>query len=218
MKILSILLTLSILVSAAPIENAKKRVALTFDDGPHREYTAKILAVLEKYGVKATFFVIGQNAEQYPELIKAEFDAGHEIGNHTYSHKRLGSVDCKGMLEEIRKTDVIVYNITGSYPVLFRPPEGKTSSELEARVFAESKKTVLWTVDTRDWAHRPLEDIVKTVKNNIRNGSVILFHDYITPYSVTAEALDRLIPYLIGLGYEFVTVSELLNINSQISQ
>ena len=213
MKILSMILSFSLLLSSSAYGAPKKLVALTFDDGPHKKYTAKILAVLEKYGVKATFFVIGKNAEQYPELVKAESEAGHEIGNHTYSHKRLGSVNCEGMIEEIRKTDEIIYGITGIYPSLFRPPEGKTSSELEASVFAKSKKTVLWTVDTRDWTHRPCGEIVQTVKTNVRNGSIILFHDYITPDSVTAEAIDIIIPYLIERGYEFVTVSELLKNN-----
>ncbi len=210
MKTLSLFLAVLMMLASVPTGNAKKRLALTFDDGPHKKYTAEILSVLDKYGVKATFFVIGQNAEQYPELIKAEYESGHEIGNHTYSHKRLGSVNCSAMLEEIKKTDDIICKITGECPILFRPPEGRTSSELEAAVFAESKKTVLWTVDTRDWAHNPIDRIVKTVKTNVKNGSIILFHDYITPNSDTPEALGILIPYLMAQNYEFVTVSELL--------
>ncbi len=213
MKTVALILSFALALASTPCGAVKKRVALTFDDGPHIKFTKQILDVLDKYGVKATFFVIGENAERYPELVKSEYEAGHEIGNHTYSHRRLGSVDRAFMLDEIKKTDDIIYGITGKYPILFRPPEGRTSSELEADVFAKSKKTVLWTIDTRDWAHNPLADIVRTVKTNVKNGSIILFHDYITPYSETPDALEKLIPYLTENGYEFVTVSELLTNN-----
>lgn len=189
--------------AAAGTGDGKKQIALTFDDGPHRKYTAIILDILKGYGVKATFFVIGVNAEEHPELVKREADEGHAIGNHTYSHK-CSPNDEKGLCEEIAKTDNIIYEITGKYPVLFRPPGGAVTSCVRRASEDKEKRIVLWTIDTRDWAHESVDSIVKNVLKNAKNGSVILFHDYITPDSPTPQALRIIIPALLKQGFEFV--------------
>ena len=188
-----------------------KRVALTFDDGPHPRKTDEILDVLYEYGVKATFFVIGKNAEKYPDAVIREAAEGHEIGNHTYSHKRL--TECADVGFEISKTSDIIFSLTGRRPTLMRPPEGAYRKENVAVVQNCGCDMVLWTVDTRDWAKASVNDIVANVKKNVRDGSIILFHDYIAYPSPTPDVLREIIPYLKSQGYEFVTVGELYHIN-----
>lgn len=185
-----------------------KRVALTFDDGPHPYKTEKILDLLAEYDVRATFFVVGQNAEAYPGIVLREVTDGHEIGNHTYHHKRL-SKDGDGT-EEIGDNSELIGRITGKRPRLFRPPEGVyCTSALEAAKEAGCD-VVLWNVDTRDWALESTESIVANVKKNVKDGSIILFHDFTRKGANTLEALRVIVPYLIGEGYELVTVSELI--------
>lgn len=185
-----------------------KRVALTFDDGPHPSKTERILDILRKYGVRATFFVIGENAAALPGVVLREFSEGHEIGNHTYSHERL--TECDDVLREVEKTSDIVERITGKRPALLRPPEGVYCPATVENAQICGCDVVLWNVDTRDWAKESTESIVENVKANVRNGSIILFHDFTGRGTHTEDALEIVIPYLIEQGYEFVTVSELI--------
>ena len=194
---------------AQDAELSGKRVALTFDDGPHPRKTDEILDVLYEYGVKATFFVIGKNAENYPDAVIREAAEGHEIGNHTYSHKRL--TDCTDIKDEISKTSDIIFSLTGRRPTLMRPPEGAYRKENVTVVKNCGCDMVLWTIDTRDWAKASVNDIFENVKKNVRDGSIILFHDYTSEGAHTIEALKLLVPYLIEEGYEIVTASELMN-------
>ena len=209
MRFLCLLLSFAMIFRPCGTER-KKRVALTFDDGPHAVYTAQILQILYEYGVMATFFVVGYNAERYPELLRAQFDLGHEIGNHTYSHTVSGKSSLEKIEEEIKTTDRVISSVTGAVPTLFRPPEGKAGRELLDFVRRLGKTAVIWDVDTRDWAHTSPEKIAENVKKNVHDGSVILMHDFVAAPSPTPEALKLIIPYLIDAGYEFVTVSELL--------
>lgn len=192
--------------------NASKQIALTFDDGPCELYTREILEILSEYNAKATFFVIGKNAEKYPELIRLEKENGHEIGNHTYSHPELRKISPEQFMEEISKTQEILKNITGEYPILFRPPGGYLNNSIVDKITSSNCKTVLWSwrQDTRDWEKPKADVIVNTVISNIKDGDIILFHDYNTKGSTTPEALRKLLPKLTEMGYEFVTVSELV--------
>ena len=174
------------------------------------------MKILYDNDASATFFVIGENAKRYPELVKAEYDLGCEIGNHTYSHVRLNEKGISVLSDEIKKADDIIYEITGCRPALFRPPEGKHNGKADEIIKRAGKRTVLWTVDTRDWAHTDKEKIIENIKNNIKNGSVILFHDYIAPPSPTPDVLREILPYLKAQGYEFVTVTELLSRSADI--
>lgn len=210
MKILSVMLAAVLLFPADSVKKTAKYIALTFDDGPHPRYTAQILKILYDNDAAATFFVVGENAERYPELVRAEFDLGFEIGNHTYSHLRTNEKSAGALYEEINKADDIICQITGQKPSLFRPPEGKHNNKTDEIIKKAGKKTVLWTIDTRDWAHTDKNKIIDNIKNNVKNGSVILFHDYITPPSPTPDVLCEILPYLKEQGYEFVTVTELL--------
>lgn len=187
-----------------------KKIALTFDDGPHPVKTPKILALLEKHGVRATFFVVGTNAEYYPEIVAKEAAGGHEIANHSYTHPRLSKLTEAEIKDEIRKSDEAIKKAAGISPKLFRPPEGAYSEEIVNIASALGKETIIWTVDTLDWAKSPRDTIVENVKENVTFGSIILFHDCTRDGTFTLEALEILIPYLKAQGYEFVTVSELI--------
>lgn len=197
--------------------NAGKYIALTFDDGPHPKYTDMILDILKENDAKATFFVIGKNAQQYPELILRENEEGHEIGNHTYSHPDMKGISVDKAVEEIMLTQDVISDITGKRPTLFRSPGGIFSDELVLILESIECKPVLWSwrQDTRDWALPSVKSIVDTVINNIRDGDIILFHDYNMKGSPTPDALKIILPKLKEMGYNFVTVSELISINGQ---
>ena len=190
-------------------DNSKK-IALTFDDGPHPRYTPQILEILEEYGVTATFFVIGVNAENYPESLRLIAESGCEIGNHTYSHTRIDKISAEELEKEIEKCEKAIYSVTGKSTVLFRPPQGRVPKNLLAVSAKRGYNVVLWSIDTLDWSHNPSDNICSSVMENLRGGDIILMHDYVSGKNTTCEALRRLIPELLAKGYEFVTVSELL--------
>lgn len=192
---------------------AEKCIALTFDDGPHPKYTKQILDILDKYNAKATFFVVGKNAQLYPDIVKEEYIRGHEIGNHTYSHPNLKNISAMEFFEEISKTKEILKEITGVSPVLFRPPGGYLNNAIVEEVRSIENTSVLWSwrQDTRDWACTASDVIVKNVLDNLKDGDIILFHDYNSHKSPTPEALEKILEHLSEKGYSFVTVSELMN-------
>ena len=195
------------------VKTQEKVVALTFDDGPHPEYTAQILDILDRFDAKATFFVLGQHAEKYPELIRREFEEGHEIANHTYTHGQF--ITIKQLEKELIKTNEILYGITGVYPSLFRPVGGNYNERLINAAIAQDFKVIMWSwhQDTEDWKQPGVNKIVKKVLHGAKPGDVILFHDAGGNRSQTVEALLEILPELKKQGYEFVTISELLNKN-----
>ena len=188
----------------------EKKIALTFDDGPHYKYTDEILDILEKYGVKATFFVIGVNAERHPEKVKRIASLGHEIGNHTYSHPHLKKISSSELRSEMKKASDIICGLTGKTPTLFRPPEGYYGDVISNTAKEFGCDVILWSHDTRDWAHTPSEEISRKILDGVGCGDIILFHDFITPDTPTPKALETIIPRLLERGYEFLTVSELI--------
>ena len=196
--------------------NAGKSVALTFDDGPHAEYTPKILEILKKYNARATFFVIGKNAKEHPEIVKQSFLEGHEIGNHTYSHPKMNSINSEKVIDEIQKTSQIIEEITGQKPMLFRSPGGYLDDGIINVIEKNDCIPVLWSwrQDTRDWAKPSVESAVNTVLDNLRDGDIILFHDFNTKGSPTPAALEIILPKLIERGYSLVTVSELMSMQT----
>lgn len=191
-------------------ERESKKIALTFDDGPHPRNTPQILSILDRYGVKATFFVIGINAKNYPEALSQVVDRGHEIGNHTYSHQVLKSKSKDEIIKEIIDTEKEISKKSEFSTTLIRPPCGFYDEKLLQIAQENEYKVVLWSIDTLDWAHTSAHNIVSSVTKNIKGGDIILFHDYISGENNTPEALNILIPRLLKQGYEFVTVSELL--------
>ena len=188
----------------------EKVVALTFDDGPHPTLTREILCTLEKYDARATFFIVGENAKNYPDVLRMALDAGHEIGNHTYSHKTLGGCSARDIEREISEAEDEILSVCGTRTRVLRPPEGRCSAEAADVAETLGYTVILWNIDTRDWAHKSTADIVANIKKNLRPGSIILFHDYVSGVSHTGEALGIILPFLQSEGYSFVTVSELL--------
>ncbi len=189
----------------------KGKIALTFDDGPHPRYTEKILHILEEYGITATFFVIGVNAENYPDALQLILDSGCEIGNHTYSHAHINQLEPDQIKQQILKCQDILYEKTGIRPCVFRPPEGVVPKCLNGIMEETDYNVVLWSIDTLDWAMNPSENISKTVLKNLQGGDIILMHDYVSGGNTTCDALRIMIPQILAKGYEFVTVSELIN-------
>ena len=208
--LLLVLALLSVLGFSALAEVPPKRIALTFDDGPHEAYTAEILAILNEYGIKATFFVVGQNAKEYPKLVKQAAEAGHEIGNHTYTHPKLKEQNAESFSCELEKTRVVIEEITGVSPILFRPPEGFREGVIKTVAKEQGYQMVLWSVDTEDWRGLSASQIENAIMKDVKDGSIILCHDYVVGNSHTPEALRRVIPQMLEDGYEFVTVSDLV--------
>ena len=199
--------------------NSQMKIAITFDDGPHPRETDKILDILEKYDAKATFFVVGKHVNWYTSSVIRASKLGHEIGNHTYSHPDMNKISVDRAIEEILKTQNIIESITGKKPELFRAPGGIFSDELITNIEELECKPILWSwrQDTKDWCHVSVKSIVNGVVNNLQNGDIILFHDFNVKGSPTPQALELLLPKLKNLGYSFVTVSELLELN-QVSE
>ena len=191
-------------------QTQNKKIALTFDDRPHPRFTEQILEILDEYGVTATFFIIGINAERYPDALRKIYDSGCEIGNHTYSHIRIKNLSASEIRAEIEKCEEALHNLLGIRPVLFRPPEGLMPPGLCDILSTKDYHTILWSIDTLDWAHTPVNEIVRLIKTQLRGGDIILMHDYVSGKNTTLDALRLFIPQLLQEGYEFVTVSELI--------
>lgn len=195
--------------------NEEKIIALTFDDGPHPQYTPDILDLLDKYNIKSTFFVLGQFAEQHPDIIKRQSEEGHEIGNHTYSHINMKKVSKEKFEEEFNKTQEIILSLTGTESKVFRPLYGFCDEKALSIIDKHDCNVILWSTeqDSKDWSNPKVDKIVTYTISNIKNGDIILFHDYVYfEKSNTLEALKLIIPELINKGYRFVTVSELMKL------
>lgn len=198
-----------------PYENL---VSLTFDDGPSPIYTPLILDVLREKGVKATFFVVGQNVEKYPQVARRIVAEGHDIGNHTYSHRRLISTTENAVLEQLRGTDMAIQAATGIKTRLLRPPRGLFANATRRLVVADGYRIVLWTVSSLDWSGVSPRIMLRCIKRYTKKGGIILFHDSGAlirneggSRANTVSALPMIIDYLQGVkGFKIVPVSEML--------
>ena len=187
-----------------------KKIALSFDDGPHPRYTERILEILDQYSIKATFFAIGVNIQNYPEPLRKVAAAGHEIGNHSFSHSVCNPNKVYNLAEEMQKCDSLIFETTGQKPKLFRPPCGIYDDKIINAAEELGYSVVLWSVDTLDWKGTEPCEIANTVEREIDGGEIILMHDYTSGKNTTCAALELIIPQLLAKGYEFVKVSELL--------
>ncbi len=191
-------------------KNDRMEIALSFDDGPHPRLTPVILDILAEYGIKATFFMVGENVGYYPDAARAVAEAGHEIGNHTFSHRRFGRMSEGEMLYEISSCEKAISDVW-NHPVHYiRPPEGQMNETVRRVAGTLDYRIILWDVDTRDWAHTPPAEITRHILNTVQAGDIILMHDFIGHDSPTPEALRMVIPVLLEKGYSFVTVGELV--------
>ncbi|MEU1510424.1 polysaccharide deacetylase family protein [Kitasatospora sp. NPDC005748] len=197
------------------VDAAPMAMALTFDDGPGPYATAELLTVLRQYGVTATFFVIGANVEKYPRLARRVAEAGHVLGNHTWSHPRLDDLSEPQIRAEIERTTELVVGVTGRRPTLFRAPGGHFTPATLAVCADLGLRPVSWSVDPEDWSNPGADVIVDRVLAEARTGSIVLNHDgCLTPgflparggpadRSQTVAAVRHYLPRLVDAGYRF---------------
>lgn len=181
-----------------------RKIAITFDDGPHPYYTEQLLDGLQERGAKATFFLMGKQAEAYPELVLRMQAEGHLIGNHTYSHMQLGKNNREKFKAELVKTNELLLEITGEETQYVRPPYGSWDKSIEEEL---TMIPVLWTIDPMDWCSSNVSGIVTKVTRKAKENAVILMHD---EYKSSVTAALEIVDTLQKEGYEFVTVDEIL--------
>ncbi len=183
-------------------------VALTFDDGPNPETTPKLVKILADRNVKATFFMLGNRAVQAPDVVKAVAAAGHEIGNHSWSHPQLTKLPVAAADKQVEDTSALLEQLTGTKPVLMRPPYGSMNPSLQAHLYEKYGITqIFWSVDPLDWKIRDAQSVYDQIMKQVRPGAIILSHDI---HPTTVAAMPRVIDALIAKGYKIVTVSELI--------
>ncbi len=193
----------------------KKVIALTFDDGPSPNITPQILDILKEHKIKATFFVIGNNLNNFPELGQRLVAEGNAIGNHTWHHWRRLMNEFTAT-HEIEDTGTLIYETTGIKTSLFRPPNGFLYNGLVDYAQKRKDAVILWSVDSDDWrgAKVSVEHIVDKVLENVEPGTIILMHDGPGDRSHTVQALPKIIDEITQRGYEFVTIPELLQLSN----
>ncbi len=200
----------AVFVRSGPAKGAKL-VALTFDDGPEPGQTDAVLNLLRDNNVKATFFVLGDRTGRHPELVKRAADEGHQIANHSFSHKNFA----KESEKEIRRQIVVgqrrIRNAVGGDELTpwIRPPYGRTNARAWKVLKAEKQRVVMWDVDPQDWRRPGTAKIANRVISNVEPGSIVLLHDGGSNRQQTISALPKIIRVLKQRGYEFVTVEEL---------
>ncbi|MDX2225873.1 MAG: polysaccharide deacetylase family protein [Verrucomicrobiae bacterium] len=186
---------------------ASKRVALTLDDGPTPRVTESILKDLADRKAKATFFMIGRRVKEFPAIAKDVLAAGHEIGNHTYTHPKLAVLSNDRVHAELRKTQTVIGDTLNVYPSWFRPPYGSFRKSQGAIALDMGLGVAYWSVDTHDWRRQGVDRIVERAVGPAQSGSIILGHDL---HAMTAEAMPGILDGLLEKGYTFATLTELL--------
>jgi peptidoglycan/xylan/chitin deacetylase (PgdA/CDA1 family) len=192
------------------IQTGAREVALTFDDGPDPQNTPAILRLLREHHAKATFFVLGSQAEKFPGLVEAIARDGEEVESHSMSHRNLAGLRPSRVSYELTSTAGLIHELTGADPHFFRPPYGSLSPTV-LRAAARLHETVtLWTIDTRDWTGRSAAAITSTVLAQLRPGAIILMHDGGGPRGRTIKALQSILVALSQRGYRAVTLQTLV--------
>ena len=183
-------------------------IALTFDDGPHATNTPRLLDLLKSRNVKATFYVVATNARRYPEIMRRIVAEGHEIGNHTYTHRKLTTLNDYAVDEEMRKTEQSIIRATGVKPRTMRPPYGALTQRQRGIIFSRfSYPTIMWSIDPEDWKRPGPSVVASRILTNAHNGAIILAHDLHAP---TIDAMPQTFDGLLSRGYQFITVSQML--------
>ena len=195
----------------------EKKIALTFDDGPHPVYTPQILEVLKNYDVPATFFIIGKHLSNHQDIGRRITESNHEIANHTYSHRLLLKLSNEEISEEIQRTHELLSRLNGQKPKFLRPPMGLFSKRVLNVIDNAGYRTVVGDVYPRD-PHRPgTKKLVKRILERTHAGSIIILHDggntEVVDRGQTVQALDEVIPLLKQIGYQFVTLSEMFHLS-----
>lgn len=192
----------------------QKIIALTFDDGPSSPYTAEILKVLAEYDVKATFFMIGENVDRYPDEAKKVADAGHQVASHSYSHANMFKESDEVVRDDFVNAKRAIYEATGVETTVGRAPYGNFSAR-EWQVVGDALTVLVgWNIDSEDWRKGGPEVIANEIKNSARPGRIILCHDGGGKRDQTVAALKIALPELIAAGYSFVTIDELIALSA----
>lgn len=187
-------------------------VSITFDDGPNVDFTPKILSLLNEYDAKATFFLIGKNAEENPELVKQILQDGHSIGNHSYSHpKNFGFFSSEKIVSELKKTNTMINEITGKEMKLFRPPFGVTNPNIKKALKQTGHYSIGWSKRSMDTTNLSKAQTLKRITTNLRKGDIILLHDN---NSKTVAVLEQLLLFLKSQELQSVPVERLLEIEA----
>jgi len=185
------------------------RVALTFDDGPDPVYTRQVVEILERYGARATFFCVGHHVVALPDEVRRIAAAGHELGNHSWSHPFLPDLTPQELRDQLDRTAEELDRLTGRAPAWFRPPYGSLTPEVLAALDGHPTTLTMWDVDARDWSRPGPERIAATVLEGAGPGSVVLMHEGAGDRGQTVQALPSIIEGLLERGLELVTVAEL---------
>jgi peptidoglycan/xylan/chitin deacetylase (PgdA/CDA1 family) len=185
----------------------KPIIALTFDDGPSK-VTPRILDLLSQYGARATFCVVGNRVNSYPDIVRRVVAENSELIGHSWDHKQLTKLSADAIQAELAKTKDMIYETAGVSPTLYRPPYGAVNNSVKAVSASLGLSIINWSIDTKDWKSRNAESVYQAVMSHAADGGIILCHDL---YGSTADAMERVIPELIARGYQLVTVSELLS-------
>lgn len=193
------------------IDPNKPMIALTFDDGPSI-YTDEVMQVFEKHNANASFFMLGQNINNYPDTVKHMVENGFEICNHSWDHKSIGSNDKKHIRQEVFNTQDALYKLTGYEATYIRPPYGDFNNTTKQVLNQNGLQLALWNVDSEDWKNRDKQITLQRAKAGAFDGAIILFHDL---YPTTLEAVKELVPYLQSEGFQLVTISELFQYKSE---
>ena len=187
-----------------------KYIAMTFDDGPHPRNTPRLLDILKRRNVKATFYVVGPNAKRYPAIMQRIVAEGHEIGNHTMTHRKLRGLPDSVVKQELQETHDIILQVTGKAPRSFRPPYGAFDTAQRQMIFNEfGYPTVLWNVDPEDWKRPGVSVVTRRLIDGARPGGILLAHDIHSP---TIDAMPSTLNGLLNRGYQFVTFSQLVGL------
>ncbi|MCW0218343.1 MAG: polysaccharide deacetylase family protein [Prosthecobacter sp.] len=196
-------------LSYSQVNITEKVVAMTFDDGPHPTLTPKLLDILKERNIKCTFFVVGSNAKAYPNIIRRIIAEGHEIGNHTYTHASLTSRSDEQIRTELQKSEDAMVAAANYRPHLIRPPYGAINTRVKQLMFSEfGYSTIMWSVDPQDWRRPGVSVVTSRLVNGAHPGAIMLSHDIHPP---TIAAMPAMFDQLLAKGYQFVTVSQLLN-------
>lgn len=193
----------------------EKKVALTFDDGPDTVYTPQIMDVLKKYNVKATFFLIGNRAQLFPDIVKRMVREGHVVGNHSMNHANIAKLNKEKTYQEIKQAEDALYKIIGYRTFLFRSPYGSLNAEQVKQIGDYNYKIIAWNVDSLDWKSLSAEQVQYNILENAKEGSIILQHSSGSveeDLTGSVAALPEVIKILKKEGYKFVTIPELLGI------
>ena len=186
-------------------------IALTFDDGPNPFYTPQVLAILQQYGVKATFFDVGYLVADYPNIVRQEYNKGNAVANHSWSHPVLTYLSAQSIQSQLTSTTNIIQATIGVRPTIFRPPYGVTNNTVLAQARNLHYTTVLWDGSAEDWNLPGVNVIVSRILNYARNGAILLLHDGGGNRAQTVAALPIIIATLKSRGYKFVTIQQLVD-------